>query len=91
MGATTGPDAARPFAHLAGGGPDGAVSADGRIEGSYVHGVFAGDEFRARWLEGVRAGASSALAYEPAVERALDELADGLEAALDVDSLLAGG
>ena len=28
-------------------------------EGSYVHGVFAGDEFRARWLEGVRAGASS--------------------------------
>ena len=91
MGATTGPDAARPFAHLSGGGPDGAVSADGRIEGSYVHGVFAGDEFRARWLEGVRAGASSALAYEPAVERALDELADGLEAALDVDALLAGG
>ena len=91
MGATTGPDAARPFAHLAGGGPDGAVSADGRIEGSYVHGVFAGDEFRARWLEGVRAGASSAFAYEPAVERALDELADGLEAALDVDALLAGG
>ena len=36
-------------------------------------------------------GASSALAYEPAVERALDELADGLEAALDVDTLLSGG
>ena len=91
MGATTGPDAARPFAHLAGGGPDGAVSADGRIEGSYVHGVFAGDEFRARWLEGVHAGTASAFAYEPAIEQALDDLADGLEAALDVDALLEGG
>ena len=90
MGTTTGPDTARPFAHLPR-GPDGAVSADGRIEGSYVHGLFTGDEFRAGWLEGVRAGTSSALAYEPAIEQALDELADGLEAALDVDSLLAGG
>ena len=93
MGATTGPDAARPFAYLADGAPlaDGAVSADGRVEGSYVHGLFAGDEFRARWLEGVRAGTSSALAYEPAVEQALDELADGIEAALDVEALFAGG
>ena len=91
MGATTGLDTARPFAHLAGGGPDGAVSADGRMEGSYVHGLFAGDEFRARWLEGVRAGAASEFAYEPAIEQALDDLADGLEAALDVDALLAGG
>ena len=91
MGATTGPDTARPFAHLAGGRPDGAVSANGRIEGTYVHGLFAGDGFRARWLDGVRSGAASAFAYEPAIERALDDLADGLEAALDVDALLAGG
>ena len=92
MGSTTGPDTARPFAYLADGADlaDGAVSADGRVEGSYVHGCFAGDEFRARWLEGVRAGTSSALAYEPAVEQALDELADGLEAALDVEALFAG-
>ena len=90
MGATTGPDTARPFAHLPG-GPDGAVSADGRVEGSYVHGLFAGDAFRARWLEGVRSGTASAFAYEPAIERALDDLADGLEAALDVDRLFAGG
>ena len=89
MGDTTGPDAARPFAHLER-GPDGAVSADGRVEGTYVHGLFAGDEFRSRWLEGVRGGASSAFAYEPALERALDDLADGLAAALDVDALLSG-
>ena len=90
IGTTSGPDAARPFAHFPG-GPDGAVSADGRIEGTYVHGLFSGDAFRAGWLDGVRQGAASAFAYEPAVERALDELADGLEAALDVDAMLAGG
>ena len=90
MGTTTGPDTARPFARIEG-KADGAVSADGRIEGCYVHGLFAGDAFRARWLEGIRAGAGSALAYEPALEQALDELADGLEAALDVDALFAGG
>ena len=90
MGATTGPDTARPFAHLEG-GPDGAVSSDGRIEGSYVHGIFAGDAFRTRWLEGVRVGVASAFAYESAIERALDDLADGLEVALDVDAMFAGG
>ena len=90
MGETTGPDTARPFARIEG-RADGAVSADGRIEGCYVHGLFAGDAFRSRWLQGARAGAQSTLAYEPAVEQALDELADGLEAALDVDALFAGG
>ena len=88
MGATTGPDTARPFAHLAH-GPDGATSADGRVEGCYVHGLFAGDAFRARWLDGVRGGTASPFAYESAVERALDDLADGLEAALDIDAMLA--
>ena len=88
-GRTTGPDAdRRPFVHLAR-GPDGAVSADGRVEGTYVHGLFNEDRFRAGWLERVRAGASSTLAWEAAVDRAIDELADGLEAALDVDALLA--
>ena len=32
---------------------------------------------------------NNVLAWEAAVERAIDELADGLEAALDVDALLA--
>ena len=78
----------RPFARLEG-GPDGAVSADGRIEGTYVHGLFNEDSFRAGWLERVRAGTASTLAWEPAIDGAIDELADGLEAALDVDTLFA--
>ena len=87
MGRTTGPDTARPFALLQR-GPDGAISADGRIEGSYLHGLFGGDSFRARWLEDVRGGASSGLAYDAAVEHALDDVADALEATLDVEAML---
>ena len=70
-------------------GADGAASADGRIAGCYVHGLFAGDAFRARWLEEIRAGASAATAYESAVEDALDALADCLDEALDVRAILA--
>ena len=90
MGKTVGADTARPFARIEG-RPDGALSPGGRIEGCYVHGLFAGDAFRSRWLQDVRAGAQSTLAYEAAIEQALDEVADGLEAALDVDALFAGG
>ena len=90
MGATTGPDTARPFARIEG-RPDGALSRDGRIEGCYVHGLFAGDAFRSRWLERLGAGTGSELAYEAALEEALDEVADGIESALDVDTLFAGG
>ena len=86
MGETTGPDTVRPMLQLEH-GADGARSADGRISGCYVHGLFASDEFRHAWLR--RAGsAASALDYEAAVDGALDALADGLEQALDVDALL---
>ncbi|WP_347138011.1 cobyric acid synthase [Paracoccus sp. SSK6] len=85
MGRTTGPDCARPFAHIP--GPDGAISADGRIAGTYLHGLFADDAFRAAWL--ARLGAASQPGYEAGVDRALDDLADHLEAHLDVSGLLA--
>ena len=52
-----------------------------------MHGLFASYAFRREWL--ARAGAaSSELDYEAAMERALDELADAGEQALDVDALL---
>jgi len=94
MGATTGPDAARPMLLLEGeaGGPrrpDGARSADGRVEGSYLHGLFHSDGFRTAWLEGLRAGSGSDLDFEAGVEAALDEIAAAMERHLDVDALLA--
>ena len=88
MGATTGPDTARPLLRLAG-GPDGARSADGRIMGCYLHGLFAADGFRHRFLDRLRRRARSGVAFEAAVERTLDSLAAHLEAHLDLDGLLA--
>jgi adenosylcobyric acid synthase len=41
MGVTTGADAARPFARLDDGANDGAVCDDGRVIGTYCHGLIA--------------------------------------------------
>ncbi|MBH0236639.1 cobyric acid synthase [Methylobrevis albus] len=82
VGRTTGPDAARPFAVIDGGGPDGAVSTDGRIVGTYLHGLFTDDVQRGAWL--ARLGGRAEVGYGAAVETALDELAAHLEAHMDV-------
>ncbi|PQV55757.1 adenosylcobyric acid synthase (glutamine-hydrolysing) [Defluviimonas denitrificans] len=86
IGRTEGPDRARPFA-MVDGAPEGAVSADGRIMGSYLHGMFTGDAFRAAFLGGL--GAASVAGYGQGVEAVLDALADHMEAHLDVAGLLA--
>ena len=87
MGMTTGPDCARPFARLADGSPDGAVSADGLVMGTYVHGLFADDRQRAAWLARL-AGGTSGIAYENQIEQTLDALAGHVAAHLDLDRLL---
>ncbi len=87
MGVTEGPDRARPFARLADGSPEGAISADGRAIGSYIHGLFADDRQRAAWLARFAAGATN-VAYDDLIERTLDGFAAHLAAHLDVDSLL---
>jgi adenosylcobyric acid synthase len=86
MGITEGPDRARPFARLADGSAEGAVSADGRIIGTYVHGLFADDGQRAAWLS--RFGGAATIAYDSLVENTLDALAAHLAAHLDLDRLL---
>ncbi len=86
IGRSAGADLARPFARV-GGAPEGAVSADGRVAGSYLHGMFRDDGFRAAWL--ARFGVASEGGYDARVERVLDALAEHLEAHLDVDGLLA--
>jgi adenosylcobyric acid synthase len=87
MGVTEGPDRARPFARLADGSAEGAISADGRAIGSYIHGLFADDRQRAAWLARFAAGAAT-IAYEDLVERTLDALAAHLATHLDLDRLL---
>jgi adenosylcobyric acid synthase len=86
LGVTEGPDRARPFARLADGSAEGAVSTDGRIIGTYVHGLFADDGQRAAWLS--RFGGTATIAYDSLVENTLDALAAHLAAHLDLDRLL---
>jgi adenosylcobyric acid synthase len=86
-GVSRGAALARPFADL-GTHSDGAISADGRILGTYVHGLF--DEPGAlqallRW-----AGLHDAVPVDRNAlrEAALDRLADTLEAHLDLAAVL---
>jgi adenosylcobyric acid synthase len=87
IGRTSGPDLARPVLRFADGREDGAVSADGRAMGCYVHGLFADDHQRASWLERLNAEPSG-LDYEATVEETLDHLAAHLERHIDCDALL---
>jgi adenosylcobyric acid synthase len=86
IGRTDGPDRARPFAHLEG-RPEGAVSSDGRVQGSYLHGMFRDDAFRAAWLAGF--GVASQGGYGAGVDGVLDALAAHLERHMDLDGLFA--
>lgn len=86
IGASEGADRARPFAHVAG-VAEGAQSGDGRVQGSYLHGMFRDDGFRAAYLAGF--GVQAVGRYDADVEATLDALADHLEAHLDVAGLLA--
>ncbi|QJF51905.1 cobyric acid synthase [Roseobacter ponti] len=86
IGRSEGPDRARPFACV-GGAPEGAVSADGRIAGSYLHGMFSDDAFRQAFL-GTQGITGTAFSYAVSVEQTLDALADHIETHLNVDGLL---
>ncbi|UWR23464.1 cobyric acid synthase [Sulfitobacter sp. S190] len=85
MGETTGPDCSRSWLMLDG-TPEGAASADGRILGCYLHGIFASDAFRGSYLQ--RFGGTSAIAFEDGVDTTLDALADHIERYFDLDLLL---
>lgn len=86
LGRTEGPDRARAFARVAG-QPEGARDTTGRVEGSYLHGMFTDDGFRAAWLAGF--GVTAQSGYAQGVEDTLDALADHVEAHLDVAGLIA--
>lgn len=86
LGRTEGQACDRPFAVL-GGRPDGAISASGQVMGSYLHGCFGSDDFRAKFLTSLGVQAS-ALRFEQTIEKTLDGLAEHLAAHLDLDHLL---
>ena len=81
LGRTTGADCSRP-AVIIDGRADGAVSADGRVSGSYLHGLFTSDAYRAALLDSfsIAGGGEN---YRQSVDRALDDVAGELETVLD--------
>jgi adenosylcobyric acid synthase len=69
---------------------DGAVSPDGRVFGTYLHGIFDNDGFRTAFLNRLRKG--KGLAEQPVAESVADPfnlLAAHLEQHLDMERLLA--
>ncbi len=87
LGQTEGPDRARAWLGI-GDRKDGAASADGRVMGTYLHGLFASDAFRKAFLAQLGAETSD-LTYTDALDATLDKLGAHVEAHLDLDALLA--
>ncbi len=88
VGATTGPDTSRPLVCFADGRNDGAVSADGRVAGTYAHGFFADDRQRRTWIARLGGLANDASNYEATVDATLDALAEHLARHLDLEALV---
>ncbi|MGL4637245.1 MAG: cobyric acid synthase [Beijerinckiaceae bacterium] len=86
LGRTEGPDCMRPVLNIDG-RLDGATSLNGRVAGTYVHGLFGSDGFRKNWLAGF--GRDSKLAYAQQIDATLDALADHCETYLDVEQIIA--
>jgi adenosylcobyric acid synthase len=86
LGVTEGPDCARAWLKVDG-RPEGAMSADGRVRGCYLHGLFSADAFRSAYLTHLGATPSDVI-YEDLVEETLDALAAHLERHMDIDLLL---
>jgi len=82
MGVTTGGDTALPFSRVEG-RREGATS--GKVAGTYLHGIFASDQFRYAFLDGRGA---PGVRYEAGVEQALDAIAAAVQRYVDLDQLL---
>jgi adenosylcobyric acid synthase len=86
-GVSAGPALARPALHLDG-GPDGALSADGQILATYLHGLF--DEPAAQTALLAWAGLDTNITVDAdaQAEAAINRLADAVENHLDTAALL---
>lgn len=73
---------------------DGAASADGRVWGCYVHGLFDDDRFRRVWLDSLAAGRPAFAQRDPdqpghqaRFDAALDRLADAVEQSIHMKQM----
>ncbi|MBD2858677.1 cobyric acid synthase [Spongiibacter sp. KMU-158] len=86
-GESTGPALNDPLLDL-GSHKDGAISADGQVLGSYLHGIFDHSEAREHLLKWAGMSDAPDFNYDALIETNLDRLADCLEQSLDIEALL---
>lgn len=86
IGTTTGPDCQNGWLHV-GAQPLSAQNARGTVSGTYVHGLFSGDAFRAKFLRQFGLAPASR-SYDATVDETLDALSQHLEDHLDIDAVL---
>lgn len=86
LGETSGPDCQTPFARIRT-RDEGARASDGQIAGTYLHGIFASDDFRRAYLAGLGLKTQN-ISYRGLIEKTLDDLASHLEENAALDRLL---
>ncbi len=88
-GVSSGPSLERPAVQLDDGRCDGAISTDGQILGTYLHGLFEGPEACAALLRWAGLEAVQTVDYHGLRERDIERLADLVETHLDTARLRA--
>jgi adenosylcobyric acid synthase len=90
MGRSSGAALTRPLIELEDGRADGAISPDGQVLGTYVHGLFEEPDACRALLAWAGLAAPIPLDHRERRERALDTLADAVESSLRLRQLLLG-
>ena len=68
---------------------DGAVNANGKVWGSYLHGIFDNANFRRAWLNSLHPHQTSSESLRDVREREYNRLADSVRAAVNMEALRA--
>ena len=88
LGITSGSDCNKPFATLSE-RKDGAISSNGLVMGTYLHGLFFSDEFRNKFVAKISSEEKEEdVSFNDKIDFILEEFVNVLEDNLDVDSIL---
>ncbi len=86
VGETKGKDCDKPFSFIHN-KKDGAISKDGLVMGSYIHGMFENNKFRSFFIKKIF-GFNSSIDYQKKINQNLDEFADFIDEKTEINKLL---
>ena len=90
MGSTHGPALSQPALWLQDAGglrPEGALSADGQVMATYLHGLFDAPEACAALLQWAGLAGATPIDHDARREASINALADAVEASVDIDAI----